>query len=202
MKKLSLVLVLGLLCAENIKAQAPIDTLEGWSVSAGVGTGSAYDLLERNLAQDLSGFKTIQSRLGMEATLTYRAKRHWGMSIMWNQGGLNATNSSSLGTVGTKKYKERSSRYNTISLLFERRFAVTPESYIYWGIGFGAGFSNLEKVPTQATEDVVRSSEFLFLPQWKPLGICFGGKRVRAYLESGVGTLPWASGGLKVWLSR
>ena len=188
--------------AGYLSAQAPVDSLEGWSVSAGVGTSSAYDLLERNLAQDLDGYKSIQSRLGLAATVTYRAKRHWGVSFMWNQGGLNATNASSLGSIGNKKYKERTLRYNTISLLFERRFAVTSESYLYWGIGLGAGFANLEKVPSLSSEQVEKSSEIVFMPQWKPIGICFGGKRVRAYLEAGVGTIPWGSGGLKVWLSR
>ncbi len=177
-----------------LPAQQLAEKPEGLALSFGGGFQTGKDLIDRNLSQEADA-KSGQAKIGISAAISYRENRHWGATLIWNRGGSYYFKS---GLLGSGNYKEKSTVFNCFSLLFERRFAIRADSYLYWGIGVGASYSTTEKVPYLSSSKVEKSSSLSIWPQWKPIGVCLGNERVKPYLELGLFSLPLVSAGLKV----
>lgn len=176
--------------------EVPVGRPTEFSVSVGIGAMSAADLLDRHLSQDLDGYDDYQYRMGILAAVQYRWSRRWGAAFIWNTGGTTAkTTAFSHG-----KYKKRTASFQSFSLVFERRFSIRPNRYLYYGFGLGAVQREIEKIPAASSGDVVQTTHWGITPQVKPIGVCYDAKRVKSFLEMGLFSLPLVTGGIKVRL--
>ena len=197
MKRISIVLFfLFWATATALFAQQAAPRPHKVSLSVGAGALTGLDLVDRHLSQDLDGYKNFQYKLGYSAAFRFRTSEKWSVAFTWNHAGTDATKTGS----GSGKYKERTVVSNSFSVLFERRFAVRYDSYLYWGIGVGAVNRVEEKTPVLSSNPVERSSRLGVWPQWKPIGVCLGSGPVKPYFELGLFSLPLLSGGVTVRL--
>jgi hypothetical protein len=165
-----------------------------WTVLFGAGVATATDIGTRHLSQEIDGFDTYRYRAGVSASVNYAWHRRWSTSLGWNRGG-----SVVKWTVPkSKKIKEITTILNAFSLVFERRFAIRKDQYFY--SGFGLGVYHLAKEKTYVYEPPSRNTRLATILVLKPIGMCVGLGRAKAYLEMGLFTLPIVSGGIKIRL--